>query len=160
MALPSFQQIMVAQRRAQLILPNRILCVDPGANTGLALIAGGRPIKVWQERLIDASNIGIAVSNVIRSTSPDHIVIEDYRVYSSHAAQHVNSDLYVAKLIGRFQQVGDMIDIPYSMKMAAESKAFVTDDKLKAWGFIKDDKHEERHGRDALRLGYHYLLFG
>jgi hypothetical protein len=40
--------------------------------------------------------------------------------------------------------------------MASQAKAFVTDQKLKEWGFWKEGM---RHSRDAIRHGLYFLLF-
>jgi hypothetical protein len=41
-------------------------------------------------------------------------------------------------------------------QMATTAKTFVTDEKLKQWGFWQEGM---RHSRDAIRHGLYFLLF-
>jgi hypothetical protein len=88
--------------------------------------------------------------------SPTEVVMEDYKVYPHYAKQHIGSSLLTPRLIGMIETICSQRDIPYHKQMAGEPKQFVTDSKLRAWGFYAIGL---KHARDALRHGCFYILF-
>ena len=103
------------------------------------------------------------------SVYPPVVIIEDYRVYGWKTDQHSWAHLHTPKLIGLIYGEAvrrlayfhgmdfDRIKIDILTPMAHEAKQFCTDTKLHDWGYHKG---VPRHGRDAVRHGCQYLMFG
>lgn len=124
------------------------------------------------------------VNDLFIMTTPTHVVCEDYRIYAHKLERHTFSSVETLRLIGGIDMIchvgfswvekaglagGQGVSIPksdlklmefyepipISYQMAVQAKGFVTDEKLKQWGFWKDGM---RHSRDAIRHGIYYLL--
>ncbi|MGL5078300.1 MAG: hypothetical protein ACRDBG_21080 [Waterburya sp.] len=103
----------------------------------------------------------LVVRDLFYTYTPQLVVCEDYRIYANKASEHINSELFTAKLIGRIQHECDANNIPYIMQMAHEGKDFTTDSKLIGWGLVSGSQmHENRHAIDSIRHGVHFILFG
>lgn len=83
------------------------------------------------------------------------MVIEDYRVYSFKANDHKFSSVYTVKVLAVYELLAAMYNIPVKLTLAHPAKKFVTDNKLRAWGFWQTG---ERHARDAIRHGAYYIV--
>lgn len=139
-------------------VPNRILCFDPGVTMGWAFFQDCRLAKCGQVNT--SLNTYVAVFDLFELYNPQLVVCEDYRIYANKASEHVNSELFTSKLIGRIQHECDSRHIPYVMQMASEGKDFTTDSKLLNWGLVSGDLHNNRHAIDSIRHGVHFILFG
>lgn len=85
------------------------------------------------------------------------VIYENYRVYAHKLERHSNSEVYTLRLVGVIEYLCDVKHkIPYYNQMAQQAKGFVTDDKLKKWGYYRQGL---RHARDAIRHGCYFLLF-
>lgn len=115
--------------------------------------------KLIQIKIKQSNNIALRLQKLLDDTKPEFVVFENYRVYGTHAKQHINSELFTPQLIGRIKSACELNNKEYAMMMASQSKAFVTDDRLVQWGMIKGPSHEFRHCIDAARVGLTYLLF-
>lgn len=175
----NFQELF-QKTRGNLQVPERLLCLDPGETTGWALfeesslVRWGQIVTVQKEQL-KWNNLG----NLFVEQKPTAVVCENYRIYDHKLARHTFSPVLTLRLIGgidclcRFgwyenlgphyiDEYGGYRDYyeqhtcPIYYQMATQAKGFVTDDKLKQWGFYDSSM---RHARDAIRHGCYFLLF-
>lgn len=138
--------------------PPTLLGFDPGATTGACVFEG---TKLTYAVHLPSADLSLAVTAYTRfierySTNGIEVVMEDYKVYPHYAKQHVGSNLLTPRLIGAIEVLCDQRGIPYHKQMAGDPKRFVTDTKLKEWGFYYTGL---KHARDAIRHGCFYLLF-
>lgn len=143
-------------------LPSHLTCVigiDPGETTGIAVFIDAVLIDTYQIDHRSHKDIGKAavdISMVLNVHKPSHVIIEDYRVYKWKTKSHANSDLFTSRLIGSLEYVCSNNNYPMTKQMASIAKGFMTDSKLRSWGFwIKGKKHT----RDAIRHAATYLMF-
>jgi hypothetical protein len=127
--------------------------VDPGETCGwatfdeLELIAAGQfPVRNLEE-----------FDLFVTRSRPDVMVIENYRVYASRAAQHVGSEVNTAQYIGILKFLASMYQVPVYLQMAHQAKGWVSDKRLHDLGLFQTGN---RHANDAIRHGVYWLLFG
>lgn len=156
MALP-FNE-MLARLRGVKKIPKRLLCLDPGKTTGWCLFEDGKLTIVDHiENCYDDKNVNVVpLLKLIEDIQPDFILYEDYKVYSNKLDRHSFNPVFTVRLIGAVEAHAQMNGIKTHKQMATTAKNFVTDDKLKQWGFYEKGL---RHGRDAIRHGCYFLLF-
>lgn len=149
---------MMERLRGEHSIPGKVLCLDPGKTTGWCLFEDGKLTKVDHvEDCYDDKNVNVLpLMKLIEETKPDFIVYEDYKVYSNKLDRHSFSPVFTVRLIGAIETFAQMNNIPTHKQMASTAKSFVTDEKLKQWGFWETGK---KHGRDAIRHGCYFLLF-
>jgi hypothetical protein len=131
--------------------PARLLALDPGDTTGVAMFKIGR---LWKSTSM-ARDL-LAFERLIVGFAPDILVVESYNIYASKLERHTFSNVPTLRLIGAIEFIALKADIPIVWQSAATGKGFVTDEKLKWWGYYTT---ESRHARDAIRHGVHYLIF-
>lgn len=145
-------------------IPSKLLCLDPGNETGWALFEEGKLTKHGQvitcvEKggtngaacIIDWAALGQLFADI----EPTVVVCENYRVYAHKLERHSFSEVPTLRLIGGIDQLCCETGIEIHYLMAVNHKPFVTDAKLKNWGLWKSGM---RHSRDAIRLGIYYLI--
>jgi hypothetical protein len=151
------------------LFKGKILALDPGETTGwctLELKASDSPLASRAE-VRPHYCAGQIVTNPIEQATPlltklfeeqkpDHIVCEDYRVYSWKTKSHSWEELHTPQLIGSIRTLAQQLNIPISFEMAQQPKQFVTDEKLKEWGIYHRGM---KHARDAQRHAIYFLLF-
>lgn len=166
---PTFVRLRVASNKVKEVTPfkGRILSLDPGETTGYCvfqaqeaeaeLVDSGQ-IKAWPlAQGYDNLRLLIAKTFLEGPTDSRLIVFESYNVYEHKLEQHTHSNVPTLQLIGLIQTLCFQTDIPYITQTAQVGKGFVTDTKLKAWGFYHTGK---KHARDATRHACYFLLFG
>ncbi len=137
--------------------PGRVLAFDPGHHhLGWAFFENGEFLTNGESYEPLLANLNW-LSVFIPRARPDVIVVEEYRIYPSHLAEHSRSDVPTLRMIGAIQMIGLQLEVPVVLQSAAVGKGFVTDEKLKAWGL---GPWKSPHATDATRHGLHYLLFG
>lgn len=136
--------------------PNCLLCFDPGETTGVAIFHGPKLFASGQPNTSSVDTALKELSELFAKFQPNEVVLEDYRVYGNRAEQHIGSSLSTPRLIGMIETLCLQGKIPFHKQPAQTPKQFVTDDKLRAWGFYKTG---HRHARDAIRHGCYYILF-
>jgi hypothetical protein len=138
-----------------------LLALDPGETTGWSLwtstqehiiLLDSGQLKTWP---MDAATDGLW--KLLIDHQPNFITYEAYNVYSWKRDQHVGSDVPTIQVIGCIQTLARMRSIPMNTRNAQTAKTFVTDDKLRAWGFYS---RGQRHSRDSMRHGLYYIMFG
>lgn len=135
--------------------PARLLCLDPGHTTGWAVFENGLLTASGQAATMDKG--WSEIDNLFNDVQPTMVIYENYRVYAHKLERHSNSEVYTLRLIGVIEYLCDVkFGIPQYNQMAHQAKGFVTDEKLKKWGFYK---RAEKHARDAMRHGCYFLLF-
>jgi hypothetical protein len=134
-------------------LPGRLLCLDPGETTGWSLFINGELEKAGQFRVDNLNELFMLVTGI----APDHIVMEDYKVYAHRAQQHIGSGVTTVQYIGVFKLAAEQLGIPLTLQMAHLAKGFVNDKKLQMWELYQTGA---RHANDSIRHGIYYLLFG
>jgi len=138
-------------------LPSCLLCIDPGETTGWAIFHTTGLFHVDQFGTPDAASGTEEVKKILLQYKPDEVVIEDYRVYSWRSQHHSWSSLHTPRLIGGIEYLCHERGIKLTKQMAQTGKNFVSNEKLKAWGFYRPGK---KHAMDAVRHGCYYLVFG
>jgi len=150
----TFQELLKKTRGPSWIPPRRLVALDPGETTGYATFIDG---KFSFTRQIDTkNNYKELMCEIIHFNSP-LLVYEDYKIYPGLAKMHTLSGVPTLKLIGAIEFMCLMNNYQVFTQMASTAKGFVTDEKLKGWGFYLKGKP---HSMDALRHGLHFLLFG
>lgn len=149
---------MFERLRGKNTVPVKLLCLDPGKTTGWCLFENGKLTTVAHvEDCYDDNNVNVvSLLKLIEDIQPDFILYEDYKVYSNKLDRHSFSSVFTVRLIGAVEAYAQMNNIKTHKQMASTAKGFVTDEKLKQWGFWADGM---RHGRDAIRHGCYFLLF-
>lgn len=153
----SFSELMVRLRGNKKI-PSRLLCLDPGKTTGWCLFEKGKLTKWGQlPECYNDNNIDTKpLLNLFSEIQPDFILYEDYKVYAHKLERHVFNPVFTLRLIGCIETYIQINGIKSHKQMAVTAKNFVTDEKLKNWGFWQPGM---RHSRDAIRHGCYFLLF-
>jgi hypothetical protein len=150
-------------RPSEDLLPEVIIGLDPGETTGVAIFHRLSFINTFQ---MNTSIIEWGVDHIqelIKEHWRDHhptqvvVVIEDYRIYSWKANEHKWAGLLTPRLIGVTECLCRLHKIRLVKQSAQTGKAFMTDEKLKQFGFYKEGL---QHGRDATRHAAQFLLFG
>lgn len=134
-----------------------MLVFDPGETTGVAAFDGGVLTFVNQFKTKDRSKFHRQFKALYEHIRPTFVLFEDYRIYSWRRDQHAWSGLHTPKLIGHIEALCCVYNLPYHTQMAVQAKQFCTDNRLKEWGIYHKGF---QHGRDAIRHGCYYLLFG
>lgn len=139
----------------------KLLCLDPGETTGYTVFQGNgtSPPTLLEAGQIITKTVESGHENLSEAfdkIKPDHVVFENYLVYSWKAQEHSFKELVTPQIISVIKILCKVNGIKYDMQMAGQAKGFVDDDKLRAWGFWHKGK---RHARDASRHGIYWLLF-
>jgi len=146
-------ELVKRTRRSSAAFTGTVLAVDPGETCGWALFENVDLINAGQFRVNTLEQFDAFVTD----SHPDVMVIENYRVYASRAAQHVGSEVNTAQYIGILKFLGQMYQIPVALQMAHQAKGWVSDARLNQLGLFQTGK---RHSNDAIRHGVYWLLFG
>lgn len=158
--MASYETLIRARNDAGNI-PHKVVAIDPGDHIGWATFEDG--ILTGHGVHFSPANTHLRniewLNDFIHVARPTVVVCEDYRIYRTKASAHINSNVPTLKLIGAIEIVCNQLDIMLVMQSAAEGKGFVTDKRLKAWGF-PPAIFRSPHSADAVRHGVHYLLFG
>ena len=137
-------------------IPKVLLAIDPGETTGYSIFKDGELFKhgviIWK---IPSLGYEIFV-NHLKEDFPNAVVCEDYRLYANRVNAQLGSQIPTIKIIGAIEMLCSTNRIPLFKMMASQAKGFATDDKLKEWGYYKKIN---RHSRDSIRVGCHWLLF-
>lgn len=135
--------------------PKRLISLDPGETTGLAIFENG---KLVQQDQLNTKTIPIGVQTLNRILDGEEtmVVFEDYRVYGHKTESHAWAGLHTPQLIGVIRTFCTLRDMPTFTQMATFAKGFATDPKLKEWGMYSVG---QKHARDAVRHGTYYMLF-
>ena len=169
----SFEQLYT-MHRGNCQMPKRILCLDPGNTTGWALFEEHKLVRWGQAPTVKDDDIQWPEINFLFTEhKPDFVVCEDYRIYQHKLARHSFSPVLTLRIIGgidllcnlgwyvfngidEYDHSFDEYTCPIHYQMATTAKTFVTDERLKQWGFWQEGM---RHSRDAIRHGCYFLLF-
>lgn len=154
--MQSFEQVFAATPHEHRLEPKRLLALDPGETTGVALFEDRKLISANQ---IGTGNMQLAprfIANLFKECQPDFVVFEDYRVYAWKKDQHSWAALHTPRLIGGIETLLNLAGTPFHKQMANLAKGFATDDKLRAWDMYEKG---QKHARDAIRHGIYFLLF-
>jgi hypothetical protein len=138
-------------------IPKDTLCLDPGETTGWALFHFQHLVRCGQIETVKDGEIQWGnLHHLFWETLPAFVVCEDYRIYAHKLARHTFSPVITLRLIGGIELTCYQNNWPIVYQMATTAKGFVTDEKLKEWGFWQENM---RHSRDAIRHGIYFLLF-
>lgn len=149
-----FTELLVKRRGPDFKAPKRLLVLDPGETTGWAVFENGKLTAAGQGRTIEGWNV---IGDLFEDIHPSMVLYENYRVYAHKLERHSNSEVYTLRLVGVIEYICERaFNIPHHNQMAQQAKGFVSDEKLKAWGFWNKG---QRHARDAIRHGCYFLLF-
>ncbi len=177
----SFEQLYT-MHRGNCKMPKRILCLDPGETTGWAVFEEHKLVRWGQATTVKNGEICWSeLNSLFTEYLPDFVVCEDYRIYQHKLARHSFSPVLTLRIIGgidllcnlgwyvyndidefediispQFNNSFDKYTCPIHYQMATTAKTFVTDERLKQWGFWQESM---RHARDAIRHGCYFLLF-
>jgi len=169
-----FPELMTKVLKPEVIqaLPKCILTLDPGETTGYSVWKPNSKFTWSEAPLYEANQVKTKTIRqaIARETSkeqslyslfagfaPDLVVFEDYRVYGWKTEEHAWSSVHTIQLIGYIKSECITRGIPFVIQSAQVAKQFCTDEKLDTWGYYKPGL---RHGRDAIRHGAYYILFG
>lgn len=146
------------------LIPKRMLCLDPGNDTGWSYFENGNLVR-WGQLDTAEDKGGVngsstllfwkPLQNLFFDCAPTVVVCENYRVYSHKLERHTFSEIPTLRLIGGIDFLAFSLKTQVFYQMATAHKGFVTDDKLKYWGLWKEG---QRHSRDSIRAGVYYLL--
>lgn len=140
-------------------LPSLILGIDPGETTGICEFTTFTDHSFARQSQRNTSIIewGVdAYKEIIPSFLNVVVVIESYRIYSWRTKQHTWNELLTPRLIGVAECLCRLKNVPLIKQSAQVGKGFVTDERLKEWGFYKAG---QPHAMDATRHVLQFLLF-
>lgn len=155
----------------------KILAIDPSGSfdegkgtTGWSLFIDDKLISCGQvlAKLFDNKlQYWNAIINLIKKFAPDHLVVEDFILYSNKASSQINSRFETSKLIGIIEYEMFYSGIPMTLQRAVEVKTRWTDDILVNKHII--DRSNNRyyacgvmvsdHIRDSIRHGVHFIKY-
>jgi hypothetical protein len=144
-------------------LQRRFMALDPGETTGVAIwdanVVGptaNPSISLFQ---LETKEIGQGYDDILHHVllqCPDHLRVEEYRVYGHMTDQHAWSVLHTPMLIGAIQVIAHQRGIPISFKMAQMAKQVWNDPVLKASNLYEPGL---KHARDASRHLFYYMCY-
>ena len=152
----TFNELLIHTRGEDWIPPIRLVALDPGETCGLAFFNCGELVEVEQIKLDFKKHDWDPLIDRICELMPDVVVYEDYKIYPGKLKAHSFSGVDTLKVIGAIEFLCSHNKYKSISMMASTAKGFVTNEKLKEWGFYKKSLN---HGRDAVRVGLHALLF-
>lgn len=138
-----------------------LLALDPGETTGYAFfefVHGQAPVLVEYGQLKTKTPEAAdeEYDKLFSRVQPEHVVLENYRVYGHKAQMHANNEMITSQNIGILKVIISKRKLNYDMQMASQAKGFCDDDKLRAWGVWH---RGAKHARDATRHGIYWGLF-
>ena len=152
----TYQELLITHRGPEWIPPHKLVALDPGETVGLAFFEFGELILVEQVKLNFKDHCWDPLIDRICQLQPSVIAYEDYKIYPGLSKVHTLSGVPTLKVIGAIEFMCSHNKYQSISMMASTAKGFVSDLKLKEWGFYKKSLN---HGRDAVRVGLHTLLF-
>lgn len=134
----------------------KLLAIDPGETVGLAFLdtEGGKVILLGS---LEVPAPKLKRHLPILLAGVDAVVIEDYRIFASHAGHHVGTRLVTSELIGFIEAHCDLKSILFT-RLQPNEKGRWPEARMRA-------KHPEcrdlgGHARDALKIGLVYIEKG
>lgn len=82
-----------------------------------------------------------AHTDLIASLKPEHVVMEQYRLYGSKAKSQINSEMETSKLLGYLEMYLYTTQTSHTLQSAISAKSRFTDDILIYKGYITKDKN-------------------
>ena len=137
-------------------VPKVLLALDPGLTTGYSIFSSG---EMLTNGIIDWKDLNtgfLSLIHLLQLFNPNVVVCEDYRLYANKVNAQLGSQIPTIKIIGAIEMLCIQNGITLFKMMASQAKGFATNDKLKEWGYYKK---VNRHSRDSIRVGCHFLLF-
>ena len=132
----------------------KLLAIDPGETVGLALLqTEGEQVTLLAS--LDVASPKLKKHLPILLAGVAVVVIEDYRIFATHAGQHIGARLLTSELIGFIEAHCGISTVPV-VRIQPNEKGRWPEARIKA-------KHPEwtrspgGHARDALKLGLVYL---
>lgn len=142
--------------------PHKIIAMDPGETIGAVYLEVSETSRVClvghHQRKHTFSEAIHWLYDTLALFSPKAVVIEDYRIYASHAGHHVGARLYTPELIGAFAALCELNSVPL-VRLPANKKGRWPLARLKN-KFPQYARVPTPHALDALRLGLAYLEDG
>lgn len=146
----------------------RLLALDPGETTGWSVwdshdnaayyqMDSCGQLETWDKKNHSIIPCAKNFEYMLRDIVPDYVVMERYAVYEWKAQSHSWSDVPTLRIIGSMETRLIDRNIHYHMQTAQVAKHFVTDERLKEWGFWE---RGQRHARDSMRHALFFLTFG
>jgi hypothetical protein len=129
--------------------------LDPGETTGAAVWAKGE-VRLQQLETKDVGQAFLGLRAGLDALKPDHLRVEEYRVYNWMADSHSWSILHTPQLIGAIKVLALLHDIPISFKLAQAAKSTWNDNVLKICGLYNPGL---KHARDACRHLLYYMCY-
>lgn len=151
----TFQQLLLARRGPDWIPPHRLVGLDPGETTGVALALDGQ--LTYFDHIVTKENAFEEMASLLLHLQPTHIICEDYLVYGHKTDAHSWSALHTPKLIGGISMWAYLKSTPLYFQTAATAKPFCNPTKLADWGMWPSNR---RHAADAIKHLLYFLLFG
>lgn len=129
----------------------RILSIDPGKTSGVALFKEGKLLET-----LEADENYLLDYITYFANEIDIVVIEAF-VHYPWRKNHAVHSYYTAELIGKIKLKASMHNLKVAIQPALIKKV-VSDEVLKHFGFTKYLK-KSSHIKDALRHGLYYLKY-
>ncbi len=142
-------------------IPHKIIVIDPGETVGIVRLVVTDGEVALKGSLQEAFPFGDAVlcfRSLLTISHVDVVVVEDYRIYASHAGHHVGARLHTPELIGAFAALCELNLVPL-VRLPANKKARWPLARLKS-RFPQYAGVPTPHALDALKLGLAYLETG
>ncbi len=147
----------LAKQKDKVLTSCRVLAIDPGETSGFATFEDADLVDTGELKTKDMDLGVAAISGVLEHFKPEVLVCEDYRIYGWKTKDHAWSSLHTPQLIGAINTLAIWAGVPMVKQSAQVAKQFCTNDKLQQWNYYRKG---EPHGRDAVRHGCYYILFG
>lgn len=130
----------------------KIIGIDPGETTGLAVCYIDAPLIQWEFEQIGPQEHHLQLSDFLEAHYPNKIVYERFENRGNQAARLVSCE-YIG-VIKRYDQAHHKHQ-ELIVQSASQAKGFWTNDKLKACFLYKTNL---KHAMDATRHVLYYLM--
>jgi hypothetical protein len=152
----------IRQNRGVRAFSGRLLSLDPGEMTGWTVwdcIPGEDDVRIAHGQLAcwPMSDFVPNFTWLLDTYQPTQVVYESYHIYDWKLDTHSFSDVPTLRIIGGMETCLIQRSISYTYQTAQVAKGFVTDDRLKQFGYWETGL---KHSRDAHRHAIYYLCFG
>ena len=127
----------------------RVVAIDPGETTGIAVSNGGDLV------LFDSIEGQMNAINTIRSNiATDVLVIEEFRISAGTARKTRSGSNTAIEIIGAAKWLAYLQGVPWVQQTPSDVMGFMTNEKLRRIGWYVPNEH----ARDAVRHLAYYLV--
>jgi hypothetical protein len=137
----------------------RILSIDPGAATGIALIECGNSLSSFVIVMREVVELWYGIEELIEQYKPDVVVMEQYRLYPNKARVQAYSTMVSPRVIGAVEEICRRLNVYLVEQPATRAKNIEVPESIYASLRKRgeDGKFPSTHEKDAIKHAVAYL---